>query len=132
MDADYPSYLVALWNGQINVGTDTFKAVLLSSAYTFSSAHTKFSDLSGVLGSAAMTGVVVPAGVFDADDTPVLAVAGVPHSVVVMQYNSGTPADSRLMRYFDQGVNFDSTQAGTVTVIWPNTVNVKIIPLGGL
>lgn len=131
-DAAYPSFFVALWNGQVNVGTDTFKAVVLSSTYVYSSAHTKYSDLSGVLASASMTGIVVPSGVLDADDTPVLAVVGVPHSVVVMQYNAGTPADSRIAFYYDQGVNFDSTQNGTVTVIWPNTVNVKIFPLGGL
>lgn len=131
-DAVYPSFLDALWNGLVNIGSDVFKVALLTSAYTYSSAHTKYSDLSGALASASLANITATSGVFDADDTAVTGVVGVPTRAVVYQYNAGTPANSRIAFYFDQGVNFGSTQNGTVTVIWPNTVNVKIFPLGGL
>lgn len=128
-DAVYPSFLDSLWNGQVNIGTDVYKVSILSSAYTYSSTHTKFSDLSGVLGSASLANVSTSNGVFDADDTQVPISAGTPHSVVLYQYNAGTPGNSRLMAYFDQGSNFDASASGTITVIWPNTANVKILPL---
>lgn len=131
-DAVYPSFLDALWNGLVNIGSDTFKVALLTSAYVYSSAHTKYSDLTGVIASASLTGLSSSAGVLDAADTPVPATVGTPLSVVIYQYNAGTPGDSRLFNYRDQGVGFSVAENGTVTVIWPDDANVKIFPLGGL
>lgn len=131
-DALYPSFLDSLWNGLVNIGSDTFKAALLTSAYTYSSAHTQYSSLTGVLASATMTGLTSSSGVLDATDTPVLAVVGIPVAVVIYQYNAGTPGNSRLFCYRDQGVGFSVDENGTVTIIWPNDANVKIFPLGGL
>ena len=132
-DAVYPSILDSIWNGLVNIGTDTYKASILSSAYTYSSAHTKFSDLSGVLGTGTLASVTSSGGVLDAADTVVASVsAGNMVSVVIYQYNAGTPANSRLMFYLDQGVGFNVNAAGQVTIIWPNDTNIKIFPLGGI
>lgn len=111
--------------------TDTIKVAILSSAYTFSSAHDFFNDLTSVLGTATLGSKTCTNGVLDAADAVVTGVlASAAHSIWIYK-DTGTPATSQLMLYLDQGVGFDQTPTGNTTVIFPNDANVKIFPLGG-
>ncbi len=130
MNAVYPKFLEALWAGQINIGSDVFRVVLLTSSYVYSDAHQFFSDLTGVIGVATLSGIVAPGGVFDANDQ-VVTPTGVPHSVVIYKW-TGTGSTSLLFRYMDDGAGFNETEAGDVNIVWPNAVTTKIFPLGGV
>jgi len=112
--------------------TDTIKAAILSSAYTFSQAHQYLSDLTGVLGSVTLTGKSCTNGVLDADDAVVTGVLASPGHIVVVYKDTGVAGTSQLMLYFDQGTGFDQSPTGDTTIIWPNDANVKIFPLGGM
>jgi len=111
--------------------TDTIKAAILSSAYTFSQTHQYYSDLSGVLGSAALASKTCTSGVLDAADTVVPGVLASPGHIVVIYKDTGVAGTSQLMLYLDQGVGFDQSPTGDTTIIWPNDANVNIFPLGG-
>lgn len=111
--------------------TDTIKAAILSSAYTFSSAHDFFNDLTGVLGSGTLASKSCTNGVLDAADTVVAGVlASAAHSVWIYK-DTGNAATSQLIAFFDTGIGFDQTPTGATTIIWPDDANFKIFPLGG-
>src|SRR5690242_3787277 len=80
--------------------TDTIKAAILSSAYTFSQSHQYYSGLSGVLGSAALASKTVTSGVLDAADTVVPGVLASPGHIVVVYNDTGVAGTSQLMLYF--------------------------------
>ncbi len=104
--------------------TGTWKVSLLSSVYTFSSAHDFFNDLSGVIASAAITGRTKPAtGIWDADDVPFTGVAGGSTVVaVVIWKDTGNAATSPLFLFDDAtllGVPF-ATDGNDFTFAWDN------------
>lgn len=130
-NAPYNKWLEAqVGSAPVNWGSDTIKAAILSSAYTLSQSHQYYSDLSGVLGSAALASKTATNGVLDAADTTVSGVLASPGHIVVIYKDTGVAGTSQLMLYFDQGIGFDQTPTGDTTIIWPNTANVKIFPLG--
>lgn len=131
-NAAYQKWLEAqVGSAPVNWGSDTIKAAILSSAYTFSQSHQYYSDLSGVLGSVALASKTATNGVLDAADAVVAGVlASAGHSVVIYK-DTGVAGTSQLMLYFDQGVGFDQTPTGDTTIVWPNDANVKIFPMGG-
>lgn len=128
----YPKWLEAQASANpVAFLTDTIRAAILSSAYTFSTAHQFFSDLTGVLGHADLANKTCANGVLDADDTVVAGVLASPGHIVVVYKWTGTGTTSQLMLYFDQGVGFDQTPIGDTTIVWPGDANIKIFPLGG-
>ncbi len=131
-NAAYNLWLQAqVGSAPVNWESDTIRVAILSSAYTFSQAHQFFSDLTGVLGVATLSGKTSANGVLDAADALVTGVlASAAHAVVVYKW-TGTGSTSQLMLYFDTGTGFGATPIGDTTVIWPNNANVMIFPLGG-
>lgn len=127
MNAAYPSFLDLLWNAGIDIGTDTIKAAILGTGYTFVPTDEDFADLTDVLGQGTLSGVTSIAGVLNATDTVVSGVsASAMHSVVVYDDTIG-----KLMLYFDGGIGFDVLPNGDVTIIWPTDSAMHIFPLGG-
>ncbi len=130
MNVVYPKFLEDLWNGLINIGSDTFRVALVSSSYTYNSAHHYFSDLAGVLVVGTLTGVVAPSGIFDADDK-IVTVSGTPKAAVIYKW-TGTGSTSPLFRYMDDGAGFNVAYAGDVNIKWPDAVTTMIFPTGGV
>jgi hypothetical protein len=126
-NAVYPNFLDLLWNAGIDIGADTLNAAILGPGYTYSSAHTDFSDLTDVLGTGALVNVTSTDGVLDADDTTLSGLAVELMSAVVV-YDDTT---GKLMLFFDSGLGFNADPLGDVTIIWPDDANAKIFPLGG-
>lgn len=131
-NAPYPKWLEAqAGSTHVDWGSDTIKVAALSSAYTYSTSHQYYSDLSGVLGTATLASKTATNGVLDAADTVISGVlASACHSIVVYK-DTGVAGTSQIMLYFDTGVGFDQTPTGDTTIVWPNDANVKIFPLGG-
>lgn len=126
----YPSFLDLLLNAGIDIGADTFKVAIMSAAYVYSDSHSHYSDLSGILGEATLTGVTSTGGVLDADDVTVSGLSPtVQNSLVIFKW-TGTGSTSPLMLYFDQGVGLGVSSTSQM-IIWPGDANVKIFPVGG-
>lgn len=106
----------------------TIKAALLGPGYVFNAAHTAPSDLTDVLGTVTLSGLTSTAGVLDAND-PTVPSPIVESMTSVFIYDN---TDSKLMLFYDQGVGFSSNPNGDVQIILPNTVGVKLLPLGGV
>lgn len=122
-----------LLQAQINMMTDTIKAVLVSNAYAVNlSTHEFLSDLGANVLSVnqALAGRTVAAGVFDANDVTWPAVAaGSTGSYVVLIKDTGVAGTSPLIACFDTITNFPvTTNGGDVTIQWDAGVN-KIFSL---
>ncbi len=130
-NAAYPLWLQAqVGSAPVNWGSDTIRAAILSSAYTYSAAHDFFDDLTGVLGHVDLTSKTSALGVLDAADAVVTGVLASQAAAVVVYKWTGTAGTSQLMLFFDTGI-FPGTPTGDTTIIWPNDANIKIFPLGG-
>ena len=105
-DAIYPEYKDAIMTGLANVDltSGNVKAVLVDTGtYTYSAAHDFLDDLSGTVGTAvALTSPTVSAGTFDSADVTWTSVSGNTAEAIVLYYDTGTPATSRLVLYLDQ------------------------------
>jgi hypothetical protein len=122
----------AFLNGGINWTSDDFRVVLISSGYTFSSAHDFLNDIVGgnrVATSAALTGKTSTAGVADAADITFTAVTGSAVTQFVIYRHTGTESTSNLIAYFDTATNLPITpNGGDITIQWDSGAN-KIFKL---
>jgi hypothetical protein len=114
--------------GQINLLTDTIRAVLIDLAdYTFSAAHEFLADVPGVAReetSTALTGKSVTSGVFDADDVTFSGASGDPSEALYLFKDTGNEASSPLLAYWDTAAGLPITlNGGNVVVAWPNSGN---------
>lgn len=77
-DAFYTAALDEYAKGNIDSENDTLQLYLLTSGYSFSAAHTQYSDFSGaIIDSGALQNVsVASGGQVDADDLTISSVAG--------------------------------------------------------
>lgn len=102
----YPKYKEALLQAGVNLSTGAVKAALIDTGtYTYSTAHQFFSSVSGVVGTpVALASKTFAAGVFDAADPTFTAVTGVTAEALIFYVDTGTPATSALLAYFDSGV----------------------------
>jgi len=107
--------------------THTIKASIMGPSYVYSPSHDTPSDLTDVIGTVTLSGLVAPGGVLDANDA-IASGLTVEAMKSVWVYDD---TDSLLIVFFDQGVGFDANPAGDVNIIWPDDVNIKIFPLGG-
>jgi hypothetical protein len=125
----YPKFKEAALSGNINLPTADIRAIMCDFAdYTYSPAHQYLNQVPlaarvGVSGS--LTGKTVTDGVFDADDTTILAVSGDPIEGVLLYIHTGTESTSRLVSLHDHnpdGVTpISFTPSGTnVLITWPN------------
>jgi hypothetical protein len=105
-----------------DLNTDTINVQAVSSAYTFSAAHTNYSQLSGAIGSpVTLTSPTVTGGVFDAADASLGTLAGgsTIAAYVIYKHNA-TAANAELIAYFDTDGSGNpislATNGGTVTI----------------
>jgi hypothetical protein len=116
--AKYPLGIDAIATGAINLGTATIKVALVTSAYTYSSAHQFYSSVNSfVVGTpVAISGQTVSGGGILTVSGPVTftAVSGSATSALVVFVDTGTPSTSRLIEFID----------GVATV--PNGLNIQV------
>ena len=119
----YDAAANGLDSGDYEWTSGTWKVSLLSSAYTFSTAHDFYNDLSGVIASAAITGNSKTAGVWDASDVTFSGVAGGSTVVAaVIWKDTGNVATSPLFLFDDVtllGIPF-TTDGNDFTFAWDN------------
>jgi len=111
-------------NPSIDMDTDTIKVAMVTSAYTYSSAHQYYSSVSGVVGTPATLGSkTVTSGVFDAADVTFSSVAsGSTVAALVIYKDTGSAATSPLVAYIDtvsSGLPV-STNGGDIIITWDN------------
>lgn len=127
-NAIYPLYKEALLGAGANVSlnvdttTDGPFCAMMSSAYTYSSAHQFFSSLAGIQGTdQRLTGPTVTTGTFDGSDLTYTAVSGsVVTQLAIYRKNSGANTTWRLVVFLDTSVtNLPVTpNGGNITITW--------------
>ncbi len=121
-------------DGTIDWDTQDIKVVLVDNAdYTVNLATDDFLDDVAAAGrvatSANLTSKTVAAGVADAADVTFTAVSGDPCESIVIYYDTGSAATSRLIAYIDTATNLPVTpNGGDITIAWDNGAN-KIFKL---
>lgn len=100
--------------GELDWDTQTFKARLVSSSYTYNAAHTSVNDLAGVIHtSAALSSPTKTNGFADAADITFTAVtAGSTANAMVVYHEDSTSASSTLVVYIDSASAFPITTNG--------------------
>jgi hypothetical protein len=129
-NAAYTTFKQGLLGADYDLAVATVKAMLVR-GYAFSAAHATVADVTGAGGtingtSAALANPTITGGVFDADDTVVVATASaVNHVLIVAQTSAVTggadlPANQqRLIAYYDTGTGLPiQPGTGNVTVAW--------------
>ncbi len=134
-DAVYPLGKEGMMGGDIDLNTDDIRVILLKSGYTYSAAHQYVSDLTPGSyeidrSASTMTSLDVSAGVFDAADHTISAVAGgdTVEKFVIYKYNVADSA-AALVYYNDQATGLPlSTNGSDITLTWDSGGN-KIFAL---
>lgn len=104
-----------------NLSAGTVKVALVSSAYTYSSAHQFYSSVTGVVGTPQTLGTkTFTSGTFDAADVTFTAVTGSQAVALVIYIDTGTAATSPLVAFIDTGVtNLPVTpNGGDISIVW--------------
>lgn len=104
-NAMYPPFKTRLFNKEIDLDTDTIKAVLIDSAdYTYSSAHDDLADVAGgaQVAVATLGSLTIALGVFDSADFTWSAVTG-DQSEAIILYDD-THASDALIVFYDTGI----------------------------
>lgn len=118
----YPKFLEALLSGEVDLTSDTVKAVLIDTDdETYSAADEFLDDITSgaIVGTAvALASKTVTGGVFDAADTTLSAVTGDPVEAVLLYIDTGTDSTSRLIGLFD-GVSL-TLNGSDVLIEWPS------------
>jgi len=128
---EYPIGMKQFADGAIDWLTDTIRVAVVSSTYTFSTAHDFYDDVSGVLAVGTVAGKTDTDGILDADDLLIQGITGTPDAVILHKW-TGVASTSPLLFYFDDGPGIGITLAGEdFKIIWDNNVSIKIFPLGG-
>jgi len=124
-NAIFPKTKEAALQGNVNLSTGTVKAALVSSSYTYNSAHDFYDDVSAtVLGTPqTISSKTFTNGVFDGTDVTFTAVTGGSTAKAVILYiDTGTASTSRLITYLDGLTNLPlSTNGGDVVITWDAT-----------
>ena len=126
-NALYDSGRDGFLKGEFNWNSDTFKVILLSSAYTVNlSSHTTTASVGGTVAiSGALTTLVPGSGVADANDITISGVAGTTVTQMVIFHD----ASKKLIAYINDSSNLPFTPSGgNVTLQWNNSAN-KIFKL---
>lgn len=121
----YPKFKEGLGLAQINLLTDTIKAMLVDTAdYTYSATHQYLSDVPTAAReeiSSALSGKTWSNGVFDAADISFPAATGDPIEAVVLFKDTGTAGTSPLIAYIDSAPSLPLVlNGGPVDVTWSN------------
>ena len=128
----YTPFKVLLLGGDIDLASDTIKAVLIDTAdYTFSAAHDFYNDASaGAVGTPqTIANVTITGGVFDGDDVTFTSVTGDQCEAIVIYKDTGNTATSPLIAYIDSATGLPVTpNGGDITITWDSGAN-KIFSL---
>lgn len=118
-DAIYPKAKEAFLQGNLDMATANIKAVLVTSAYTYNSAHQYHSDLTGIEETSGnMASKTFTNGQFNAADLTFSATAGSACNAVIIYEDTGVSGTSQLIAYLDSGSGFPVTLGGDVTMVW--------------
>lgn len=127
----YPKGAEKVWSGAINMASDTIKAILVPSSYTYDANHDFLDDIASIIGSAVtLTSKSVTNGVFDAADADFGAIAsGSTIGSVVLYKDTGTPSTSPLLMRFTDVVGLPlATNGAGILLQWSNGA-AKIVSL---
>lgn len=116
MSGFYDQYKAQCLGTGLNLMTSALRIVLVTSGYTFSSAHEFLSEVAAgvrVATSAPLTGKSVTGGVFDAADVTFTALSGSTVTAFVLYHDTGTEGTSRLIAHVDKGGGLPYTPMGT-------------------
>jgi hypothetical protein len=108
-NAIYPKWKEGIIQGSANTSlAGNVKALLVDLAdYTYSASHQFLSDVPAigrVATSANLTGKTYANGLFDADNASFTAVTGDVSEALIVFIDTGSPATSPLVAFFDTGV----------------------------
>jgi hypothetical protein len=120
-NAKYPTAKKKILDADIDFLVDDIKAVAVTSAYTYNSAHEFRSSLTGELGiTAALSGKTTTSGVFNASDLePALTSVSGNIDAWVLIKDTGVSATSPLIAYIDTGTGLPHTgDGGNVDLVW--------------
>ena len=128
----YPLGAQKILAGSINFSSDTIKAALLPSSYTYSAAHEFVADLGTLIGTdQTLASKSIAGGVLDADNLSFGTIApGSTIKALVIYKDTGNTSTAPVLFYFDVVTGLPmATNGGTVTIPWDNGVK-KIARLG--
>lgn len=123
-NAIYKSFKAALMRGEVDLLNDPVRVALVSdSLFDFNDHHSVLSDVSGVVSTGALSAKLVMNGTFGAGSTLVAnSLSGQTVYSLVLFSDSGNPATSDLIAFFDSGVGLPLyLQGSDVTIVWPDT-----------
>jgi len=120
----YPKGKEKMLLAQVNWATDTIKAALVSTSYTYSTTHEFFSSVSAaVVGTpVTLTTKTTTDGVFDAADVLYAGLpAGSTVKALVIYKDTGVESTSPVLAYLDALTGFPmTTSGGDVAIPWNN------------
>jgi hypothetical protein len=119
----YPLGLSHFAKGDIAYLSDTIKAMLVTSGYTYSAAHEFVSDIGGgnivARGPALGTKTVGSGGILNAASEVLTAVSGSAVAAVILYKDTGVDATSELLIIWDTATGLPLTpNGGDVTINW--------------
>lgn len=122
----YPLYLQGLLAAGSNYSSDNIKAMLVTSAYSYSTAHAHVSDVTGIIvrGATALASKTETNGVADAADFTFTAVASgsTVAGIIVYDDSPATDATKPLICFIDHDASANPislpTNGGDITIQW--------------
>jgi hydroxyethylthiazole kinase-like sugar kinase family protein len=130
----FPKGIEAVMDGTVDLDSDTTRVYLVR-GYTYNSAHSVLSDITGsgatLVASDAQIGKTVALGVWDSSDNSFGTVAaGAACAHLIAAEDTGTASTSRVVPLIDTATGLPVTPAGgTISVTWDNGAN-KIFKFG--
>lgn len=111
-----------LLDALLDLNDGDIRAMLVRSTYAYVATHEFVADLGAVDNgrSASLANTTVTDGVFDADDSSLVATAAVASNAIVLFVHTGVDATASLVAYIDTGTGLPFTPAAgqTVTLQW--------------
>jgi hypothetical protein len=132
MNALFPKGREGILNHSIDMTAD-IRAMLVNSAYVYNDANVYISDLGAVDNgrTAALASKTYASGVFNADNTLLMALAAVVCGAIILFQHTGDDATARLIAYIDtpaSGLPCTPAQGQTININWDAGAN-KIFKL---
>lgn len=116
----YPTGKKAFLDGDIDMLVDTIKAVIVSTAYTYSAAHDFYDDISAsaICTPVTLSNKTTTGGVFDADDITPNDVNGNIGAIVIYK-DTGVAGTSQLIAHIDNMPELPaSISPGSCPITW--------------
>lgn len=130
----FPKGIEGVMDGTLDLDSDTMRVALVR-GYTYNSAHSVLSDITGagatIVATDLLIGKSATLGVWDANDDSFGTVgAGAACAHLTAYEDTGTASTSRVFPLIDTATGLPVTPAGgTISVTWDNGTN-KILKFG--